>query len=115
MNPQQIKKQKAILLTALLTIKEKGPDPRFGICTNMEWHTMNVQGVNDYGLLWIMREYYKEWPEYTGDELFPVPHPELECFDAYVHAEEGKWNGQYGDSRRRLLDFLIAELQKDSE
>lgn len=64
-----------------------------------------------------------EWPKYSGNELYPVPHPfskwlpfdpkEL-AFRRYV-AKKPMWTGSYGKLRKEFLDFLIARIDSSIE
>lgn len=103
--------QKQIMLTALLSMKTVGVDKRFGICTNLEHRTMNIEGVDDLEILTIMRRLFIKWPEYSGDEYFPVSHDDWEePGDAYIRGKQ-LWMGEYGEARQRLLNFMIEQLQ----
>ena len=82
--------------------KPYGFCPEFGICLNLPRH------CNDAffeGLL-------ATWPEGTGDQDYPVPHPVkkpwLACQD--TNAEE-MWNPKFEYARNRwaLLDWLIEQ------
>lgn len=82
--------------------------------------------------LWLM----ESWPEFSGAPGYPVPAPDLPISehveydqaltemhltsDDYSLAEwlwdmaEGhaRWEGEYGDNRRRLTRFIATELRK---
>jgi hypothetical protein len=62
----------------------------------------------------MMNNLFISWPEYSGEPSYPVPHDTMEPEEAYLEISD-IWEGEYGDSRKRLLAFLIAELQKDTE
>lgn len=64
-----------------------------------------------------LRQLWERWPEYSGERNFPVPDNAEEfgrdaelsyvlCSDLFSAEHE------YGRARRRLLDFLISELEK---
>lgn len=56
------------------------------------------------------------WPEHSGQPNYPVPHPERSPRDAYMSANEDEmWSRDhpYGAARWRLIEFCIAELEKD--
>ncbi len=71
-------------------------DPDFGICMNLE--------LGDAGYK-LVRELSIAWPKYTGDPSFPVPGD-------YSYTARYKWVGAYGDLRRELVAYLIAELER---
>lgn len=48
-----------------------------------------------------------DWPEHSGMVSFPVP---AEGEPMIAWRDKPKWEGAYGESRRRLLDFALAEL-----
>lgn len=51
-----------------------------------------------------------EWPEHSGVEDYPVPHPELEAQEAYERTWD-VWEGEYGAARLRLCAWLVEQLQ----
>ena len=113
--------QKLILLTALLAIQadcaanEMGPtlfSYKVGICVGVEVLTMDVEGCDDYEVAQLMRAMFLLWPEYAGDSHFPVPFGNWSPSNIYFKAGN-LWIGPYGESRLRLLNFMIAELEKD--
>ena len=57
----------------------------------------------------------RQWPEYSGEYAYPVKGVEgMSAKATYWEANKsaGMWKGEYGESRMRLLIFLIAELEK---
>ena len=110
--------QKAILLAALLQVQKEGRTPTEGICFNVEMATFSTQGADDLAILRIMTSIWSTWPEFSGSSAYPVPYiqdgEDCDPVRAY-HAVDDKWTDQYGASRKRLLAFLIAQLQKDTE
>lgn len=56
---------------------------------------------------------WKKWPEFSGNMLYPVTAGNLNPVFAFDQAltDEQMWVGEYGAARRRLLDWLIIELQ----
>lgn len=60
-----------------------------------------------------LRNLMREWPEYSGDALFPVPAPDGGCPEAYYLKAKDLWGfDDYGRARRRLLGWLIVETGK---
>lgn len=55
-------------------------------------------------------EMAEKWPAFSGNRIYPVPlylqTPEM----AYSNAKGTMWVGEYGDNRKALLKFLIAQL-----
>lgn len=113
--------QKAILLTTLLAIQadlaanEMGPtlfSEKGGICVGVEYLTMNVEGTNDFEVAELMRAMFVTWPEYSGDSHFPVPFGNWSASTIYFKAGN-LWIGPYGESRLRLLSYMIEQLQAE--
>ena len=51
-----------------------------------------------------------EWPKWSCERTFPVPHPEGKCpQQAFYNLP--MWEGPYGALRRELLDYLIERLK----
>jgi hypothetical protein len=65
---------------------------------------------------------FERWPESDGRIGYPVPAPkdyvqpsnEIYGYDPRISAYYNlpKYTGEYGAARLRLLDFIIAELEK---
>lgn len=110
--------QKAILLAALLKIQKEVLTPNAGICFNVEMATFSTQGADDLAMLGIMSRIWNTWPEFSGKNEYPVPYIQdgepCDPVRAYTTIDN-QWTDQYGEARKRLLAFLIAQLQKDTE
>lgn len=57
---------------------------------------------------------FLDWPEFSGDINYPVKGPLHETHSGparplptWAYSNLPKWNGEYGDSRQNLLEFLI--------
>lgn len=101
---------KAKLLEALKQIREQ-PNPRIGIC-----HQLALRCSDESADYWRskLRGLFREWPQFSGNADFPVPHPtELACI-AY-NSTQNMWNRRtkYGRARWDLLEFCISELEKE--
>jgi len=103
------------LLQILKNIKAGYRLKASGICHNV-YHADPVnQGKNLSKLesLWV------NWPEYSGSLSYPVPYYRWLFEDGDAHDKYSKtmsyWNPftKYGRSRRRLLDWLIKELENE--
>ena len=78
-------------------------DPDRGICDNL-WPSPHC-----YVLL---NDLLASWPGGSGSWVFPVPHPLLHPYEAYVASSQSeKWNPEheYARSRLALLDWLIEQ------
>ena len=71
----------------------------------------------------LLQGIMRAWPENTsGSFAYPVPAPEgyspptsqVYGINERIHAFDNlpKYTGEYGAARLRLLDFIIAELEK---
>ena len=92
------------LLKSLLKVKACPYQDR-GICGSLPMYF-------DRGRL--LFSLFKAWPKFSGTLNFPVPHPTepFSAASAYYFARD-KWEGEYGDLRRELLDHCINELEKE--
>jgi len=89
------------MLAHLLALKDlvahgNIPAEMNGICSNLTI----VSQVYSYG---FVEKYSIGWPEHSGDREYPVPRP----IDTYF----GLWRYEYGESRLRLLDYLIEQME----
>lgn len=90
------------MLAHLLKLKELTahgniPAEMNGICSNLTI----VSQVCSYG---FVEKYSVGWSEHSGDREYPVQKP---LGDQY----KGKWIGEYGAARLRLLDYLIEQME----
>ena len=91
-------------------------DPKLGIC-NAVARGESSPWVRS-GCLRLLLDLMEEWPEFSGDSAYPVPHPDKDPEMAFNHASvEEMWNpgSAYGAARLRLLDWLIAHLEAETE
>jgi hypothetical protein len=71
-----------------------------GICTNVD--------IEDETL----REIFKDWPEFSGDEFYPVET----CYRGswqYRNSSDKWGSGPYGLARKRLVKWMIELLESD--
>ena len=91
-------------------------DPELGIC-NAVARGESSPGVRS-GCLRLLQDLMEEWPEFSGDSAYPVPHPDKDPEMAFDHASPKEmWSPEdaYGAARLRLLDWLIAHLEAETE
>ena len=89
----------------------------YGICYHLTMYCADYR-ERKQAKEW-MQEWMQEWPEYSGNELYPVPAAVVyvgsdavwEAGIAYAEAEAGKWTGEYGAARKRLLNYLITRYE----
>ena len=81
-----------------------------GICYllehNTNWH--NVRRKYDLPNLYAC---FREWPKYSGNPAWPVPHKKLNPSLAYNILL--LWVGKYGRSRRDLALWLAKRLRDE--
>lgn len=68
-----------------------------------------------------LKKLWVNWPKYSGMLTFPVPSPDGTHPGSYFLRSSRscsrddhlrRWSGDYGESRKDLLNFLIAKLQE---
>jgi len=84
-------------------------EPCCGLCTNLS--TITEMDCDN-----LVHTISQDWPEFSGDAEFPVPHPELPPYDGYRHGlYDGHWSGKYGATRRRLAKFIADWCREHPE
>lgn len=94
------------LLRGLLDVDTE--HPHAGICVQLPdppEHTWFDERFN------FQEKVFKAWPLFSGDSVYPVPHPDTPPNVAYYQALDTNtlWVGPYGDNRRNLLEFWIEK------
>lgn len=51
----------------------------------------------------LLQSLFKEWPKYYGSRAFPIPGGAGDYFGLR------RWEGEYGELREELLQFLIEQ------
>lgn len=115
---------KRSLLYALRNLRSAvlaGNAPSTGICEYIVNHPSAKYGLSYLQTMWT------RWPRYSDDMYYPVPAINAEGEQlAYMHASyafgcavydvEKMWgDNPYGNARRELLDWLIAELEQETQ
>lgn len=96
------------ILTELLALKANPINVRAGIC-GWALSSATLDQQEEFKLLMC------DWPEFSGDEKYPVPHPIWEPEYAYNFSSYKEFydpDEEYGAARLRLLDYLIEEITK---
>ena len=108
----------SLLLDALKLIQQGDRLANHGICANVLHHFRN-KDVGYAGTVlidWFPAQLPK-WPEYSGDHHFPVKEPgDYRRGDYYFYlvcVNESQWEGEYGEARLRLLEFLINQAETE--
>ena len=80
----------------------------YGICYNLSRRDVTIRWE---GLVAIAAE---SWPEFSGSHSYPVPHSDLLPESAYTAKwEVEKWDGEYGESRRRLCQHVADWIREN--
>ena len=109
---------KKLLLKALKSI-DINKASRFGICGNVGICLSEKCGIDLHEgvLLGMLKPYFSRWPDFSGSCTYPVPHPILMPKEGYefsvINHNMFDMTTEYGKSRCNLLDFIIAELEKE--
>lgn len=102
---------------ALLEVQKivKTDHPATGICDLLGRTLLNKGYDFSVKITKKARDLMREWPEYSGDALFPVPAPEGSCPEAcYISAKDLWGFDDYGRARRRLLAWLIERTNHEN-
>lgn len=105
-----------IVTEILVQLKYSEVKPKTGICSYVEDRLMIITSDPEWSQVyrwWINRSrgFFWSWPEFSGSDVFPVPGPAgYDPTAAYEFFD--KWYGEYGESRMRLLDFIISKFQE---
>lgn len=84
-------------------------EPSCGLCTNLS----TITGMDCNNLVHTISQ---DWPEFSGDAEYPVPHPKLSPCDGYRRGRHtGQWSGKYGATRRRLAKFIADWCREHPE
>ena len=87
-----------------------------GICDNL---TRHLSLTDEDACMDLLDTLFKQWPEFSGSEFYPVPHPTMRPNAAFTEADiqQNMWDSDqpYGAARIRLLDWLITRLEAEIE
>ncbi len=98
------------VINVLSELNHEGPsDNSQGLCFCL------IDGYtgNGHELMGWLKEKFKEWPRFSGDINYPVPHPRLLPKTAYQLSENKYSGNEYCLNRMDLLDFLLKEAQNE--
>ena len=92
----------------------------YGICDAISdiiyKEKLHVYFISNKLVKQVLRPIFIKWPEYSRNQVFPVPSPDktISAHAYYMSAgREQMWSAShpYGASRRRLLKFCIETLE----
>jgi len=80
-----------------------------GLCSEIH----DLTGMN---ALKLLKEYFKTWEHYSGDEIYPVPSTNKNCSaEEYYDSSFNLWSGKQGKLRRSLCRHIAKEMRKENE
>lgn len=83
---------------------EETPDNTYGgICGAIEYSL-------DRKTFGAVKQLMTKWPEFSGDDLYPVAHPDMPPMAAYYGVIDLWEDNEYGQARRRLCTWLSEQL-----
>jgi hypothetical protein len=99
----------SVVLAVLIKLKEQVEQgtqysKELGICYNVEYL---LEDDKHPDIVEYLKPAFKQWPEYSGNGWYPVPAFSLRRADDEYLSTYNLWVGEYGECRKRLLDFLI--------
>ena len=110
---ENLKGVRRVVREYLSTGEETGGfDPELGIC-----NAVILSPEFRSGCMKLLLDLMEEWPEFSGNRAYPVPHPSENPDKAfYLVFAEDMWGpgSAYGAARLRLLDWLIAQLETET-
>lgn len=108
-------------LAALKAVRVHVAETDVGICANMnvELHAQDLRELAR-AANGLLQDMWLRWPKYSGSVYYPVaPYgtPNRDnAVDVYLDNTIPKWgDNPYGNARRELLDWLIAELEREAQ
>ena len=107
------------LLQALKEVQES-PWHTSTICTNVRGRlSAQYQRNISQELEDTLESLFVKWPKYSGIPSHPVPSvtlglTALDQFDTVALSWASFWEGEYGELRKELLQFCIAQLENGS-
>lgn len=108
--------QQQPLLEALKHVKTL-EGKRYGICMYVEEYLEQHFPEFPFDLLETIGGLAQNWPKWSGDGTYVVPAPswcqEKQDPHCWAYCNLPAWEGEYGELRRELLDFLIEELENE--
>lgn len=89
----------------------KGETPThqgLGICGSITNLKINVSGDV------LVYSYSQEWPHFSGDVSYPIPHPTSKYYQTEAYHELDKWSDTvYGNMRRELCGYIATRIRED--
>lgn len=79
-----------------------------------EDHIMNLDVVT---VAMIVKKFNAQWPDYSCDPIFPIPHPSANCTDAFINSNfKEMWvEGSYAHMRWAYIEDLKTYCENQLE
>lgn len=103
------------LLAKLWALKRGEIDTHYGICASIADALGLSRGSRVTFIRHDLMPRFVDWPEFSGDPEYPVPHPQHPGNVGYAQSAYlilPLWCGEYGSARIRLLNFMIRTLEQ---
>lgn len=88
-------------------------NPGLGLCFHIGPLSKKTPGIVYFPSYRLVEHYAEDWPWFSGDVDFPVPHEGMSVRDAY--GLDNLWDDttQYGHLRREFARYVGARLLTD--
>lgn len=80
-----------------------------GICVML----YDQAGREDWSF--VLTDLFKTWEKFSGVDAYPVPSTNLNVSPIGAFKKEPRWEGEYGQLRRELLQHCIDTLEAELE
>lgn len=87
-----------------------------GICENLR-KALYRSADNCNGSYLVIKRHWELWPEYSGDDIYPIKSP-LGTTPRHIYLTTNNlWDksNAYGEARHKLVEFLISSISRDLE
>ncbi len=106
------------ILEALKILRTQRTCDGSGICWNLaEELTPEDEWEASGSMCWSISEMVgtlsQDWPMFSGDPEYPVPHPDMDPEPAYLEPDLWDAETEYGRNRLSLLEFLITRFEEE--
>lgn len=114
------------ILTLLKRIQNGEREDHRGICTNITWLSLagkeyatteeriESENLYTYYMDWLGSN-VKRWSKFSGNTVYPVPTPDHTDPNSFYWKIDNKWEGDYGEVRKELLQWCIEQITIELE
>lgn len=108
----------ATILEALKILRTQRTCDDSGICWNLakrltpedEWEASGSMRTDISKMVGTLSQ---DWPRFSEDPGYPVPHPDMGPQAAYLEPDHWDAETEYGRNRLSLLEFLITRFEEE--